>query len=99
MGSNLNIIYKPTPKTPFVLKMSEKFKIEEAGKIFHRRSHCYLEERLFPMTKILGFAVICNRMGFQSGLIHTISDKSFLRFFIFIDYDKDFTPPQVALRC
>jgi hypothetical protein len=47
------------------MKMSEKFKIEEEGKIFHRRSHSYVEERFFPMKKILDFAAICNRQGFS----------------------------------
>ncbi len=46
------------------MKMSEKFKIEEEGKIFRRRSYSYVEERFFLMTKILDFAAICNRKGF-----------------------------------
>ncbi len=45
--------------------MSEKFKIEEDGKILRRRSHSYVEERFFLMTKILDFAAICNRKGFS----------------------------------
>jgi len=51
------------------MKMSEKFKIEEEGKIFRRHSHSYVEERFFLMTKILGFAAICNRKRF-SGWTH-----------------------------
>ena len=47
------------------MKMSEKFKIEEDGEIFRRRSHSYVEERFFLMTKILDFAAICNRKGFS----------------------------------
>ncbi len=56
--------HESAPKTLFDLKMSEKFKIEEEGKIFRRRSHSYVEERFFLMTKILDFAAICNRKGF-----------------------------------
>ena len=29
------------------------------------RSHSYVEERFFLMTKILDFAAICNRKGFS----------------------------------
>ena len=47
------------------MKISEKFKIEEEGKIFRRCSHSYIEERFFLMTKILDFAAICNRKGFS----------------------------------
>ncbi len=57
--------YESTPKTLFVMKMSEKFKIEEEGKIFRRRSHSSVEERFYLMTKILDFAAICNRKGFS----------------------------------
>jgi len=51
------------------MKISEKFKIEEEGKIFRRHSRSYVEERFFLMTKILDFAAICNKRGFRSGLI------------------------------
>ena len=47
------------------MKMSEKIKIEEEGKIFRRRSLSSVEERFFLMTKILDFAAICNRKGFS----------------------------------
>jgi len=47
------------------MKMSEKFKIEEEDKIFRRRSHSYVEERFFQMTKILDFAAICNEKRFS----------------------------------
>ena len=57
------MIFESTPKTRFVMKMSEKFKIEEEGKIFRRRSRSYVEERFYLMTKILDFAAICNRKG------------------------------------
>ena len=57
--------YEFTPKTLFVMKMSEKFKIEEEVKIFRRRSLSYVEERFYLMTKILNFAAICNRKGFS----------------------------------
>jgi hypothetical protein len=45
--------------------MSEKFKIEEEGEIFHTLNHSYVEERIFLMTKILDFAAICNRKRFS----------------------------------
>jgi len=54
-----------TPKTLFVMRMSERFKIELKGKIFRRRSHSYVEERFFLLTKILDFAAIRNRKGFS----------------------------------
>ena len=54
------------------MKMSEKFKIEEDGEIFRRRSHSYVEERFFLMTKILDFAAICNRKGFSEWTLRLI---------------------------
>jgi len=58
-------IYESTPKTLLCMKMSEKFKIEEEEKIFRRRSHSYVEEKFFQMTKILDFAAICNKKRFS----------------------------------
>ncbi len=59
------IINESTPKTLLYMKMSEKFKIEEDEKISRRRSHSYVEERFFQMTKILDFAAICNKKRFS----------------------------------
>jgi len=47
------------------MRMSERYKIELKGKIFRRRSHSYVEERFFLLTKILDFAAIRNRKGFS----------------------------------
>ena len=56
------------------MKMSEKFKIEEEVKIFHRRSLSYVEERppkrrlppkLWGGAKILDFAAIGNKKRFS----------------------------------
>ena len=37
----------------------------QSGRVVRRRSHSYVEERFFLMTKILDFAAICNRKGFS----------------------------------
>ncbi len=57
-------------RKPFVMRMSEKFKIEAADQIFHRRSSSCVEERFYSITKILDFAAIRNRRGFRSRLNH-----------------------------
>lgn len=57
------ISYESTPKTHFVMRMSEKFKIELKLEIFRRRSRSYIEDRFFLLTKILGFVAIRNRKG------------------------------------
>jgi len=54
-----------TQKTRFVMRMSEKLKIELKGKIFRRRSRSYVEERFFLLAKIFNFAAIRNRKGFS----------------------------------
>jgi len=64
------------------MKMSEKFKIEEEGKIFRSRSHSYVEERFCLMTKILDFAAICNKKRF-SEWTHKYVLKSFFSDFIY----------------
>jgi hypothetical protein len=50
------------------MRMSEKFKIEAADKIFHRHSPSCVEERFYSIKKVLDFAAIRNRRGFQSRL-------------------------------
>jgi hypothetical protein len=50
------------------MRMSEKFKINAADAIFRRLSHSCIEERFYPITKILDFAAIRNRSGFWSRL-------------------------------
>jgi hypothetical protein len=51
-------------KTHFVMKSSEKIKVEAEGKIFHKHSHSYDEERFWLTTKRLIFAAICNKNEF-----------------------------------
>jgi hypothetical protein len=46
------------------MKSSEKIKVEAEGKIFHKHSHSYDEERFWLTTKRLIFAAICNKNEF-----------------------------------
>jgi len=51
----------PKGEDPGDLQVSEP----QSGRVSHKRSHSYVEERFFLMTKILSFAAICNRKRFS----------------------------------
>ncbi|TVR86132.1 MAG: PorT family protein [Saprospirales bacterium] len=79
-----------TTKNLFVMRMSEKFKIEAADEIFRRRSLSYVEERFYPITKILDFAAIRNRkvfFGVDSNLMRNLCSGLIILFLLFIVKD------------
>jgi|GEM_PF-5631686 len=57
-----------------------------SGRVARRRSHSYVEEKFFQMTKILDFAAICNKKRFSEwthklGLEVILLADSFVSFF------------------